>query len=91
MNKTKRIQEENEKEKEARVLSFRGLQIKSRKSFNSSIGIDPHQKTFYDHLLEKEQIDNTPIFDEPQDNNEQEDIAHDNVQEDMETPEIPIK
>ena len=55
MNKTKRIQEENEKEKEARALIFRGLQRKSRKSSNSSIGIDPHQKKFYDHLLEKEQ------------------------------------
>ena len=70
MNKTKKIQEENEKEKEARALIFRGLQRKSRKSSNSLIGIDPHQKKIYDHLLEKEQMDKNPIFDEPQDNNE---------------------
>ena len=50
MNKTKKIQEENKKEKEARAPNFRGLQIKSRKSCNSFIGIDPHQKMFYDHL-----------------------------------------
>ena len=41
MNKTKKIQEENEKEKEAQVPSFKGLERKSRKSSTSSIGIDP--------------------------------------------------
>lgn len=89
MNKTKKIQEENEKEKEARVPSFKGLQRKSHKSSNSSIGIDPHQKKFYDHLLEKEQMDKTPIFDESQDHTNQEDIAAATNQEDVVTPEIP--
>ena len=88
MHKTKNIQEENEKEKEAQVRSFKGLQRKSRKSSNSSIGIYPYQKKFYDHLLEKEQMDKTPIFDESQDYTDQEDIAAANVQEDVVTPKI---
>lgn len=67
---------------------MRGLKIKSKKSPNSSVGIDPHQKFFYDHLLEREQINNTLIFNEPQDDNIQEDIAVDNIQEDVETPKI---
>ena len=91
MNKTKNIQEENEKEKEARAPRFIGLQRKSRKSSNSSIGIDPHQKKFYNHLLEKQQMDKSHIFDEPQDNTDQEDIVASNVQEDMVTPEIPAE
>ena len=53
MNRTKKVQEENEKEKEARVPSFQGLQRKFRKSSTSSIGIDQYQKIFYDCLLEK--------------------------------------
>ena len=53
MNRTKQVQEENEKEKEARVPNFHGLQRKSRKSSTSSIGIDQHQKKFCDHLIEK--------------------------------------
>ena len=53
MNRTKKVQEENETEKEAQVPSFKGLQRKSRKSSTSSIGIDQYQKKFYDHLLEK--------------------------------------
>jgi hypothetical protein len=91
MNKTKKIQEENKKEKEAQVLSFKGLQRKSRKSSNSSIGIDTYQKKFNDHLLEKEQMDKTTIFDESQDHTDQEDIAVVNNQEYVVTPDIPTE
>ena len=90
MDKSKKIQEEKEKEKEARAPTFRGFKRKSRKSSNSSVGIDPHQKLFYDNLLEREQINNTPIFNEPQDDNIQEDIVVDNIQEDVAIPGIPV-
>ena len=64
MNRIKQVQAENEKEKEARVPNFQGLQRKSRKSSTSSIGIDQHQKKFYDHLNEREQRDKHPIFED---------------------------
>ena len=64
MNMTKQVQAEKEKEKEARVPNFQGLQRKSRKSSTSSIGIDQDQNKFHDHLIEKEQRDKHPIFEE---------------------------
>ena len=64
MNRTKKVQEGNEKEKEAQVPNFQGLQRKYRKYSTSSIGIDQHQKKFYDHLIEKEQRDKHHIFEE---------------------------
>lgn len=67
MDKAKQVQSENEKAKEARVPNFQGLQRKSRKSSNSSIGIDQNQKKFYDYINEREQRDKNPIFEEIED------------------------
>ena len=67
MDKAKQVQSKNEKAKEARVPNFQGLQSKSRKSSNSSIGIDQNQKKFYDYINEREQKDKNPIFEEIED------------------------
>ena len=64
MDKAKQVQTKNEKAKEARVPNFKGLQRKYQKYSNSSIGIDQHQKKFYDHLNEREQRDKHSIFEE---------------------------
>ena len=40
---------------------------KSRKSSNSSIGIDPNQKKFYDYINEKEERNKNPIYEEIED------------------------
>ena len=91
MNRTQKVQEENEKEKEAQIPSFKGLQRKSRKySTSSSIGIDQYQKKFYDHLLEKEQRDKHLIFEEIEDHTNQEDFASTYEQEDGDTLEVPV-
>lgn len=90
MNRTKKVQEENEKEKESRVPSFKGLQRKSRQSStSSSIGIDQYQKKFYDHILEKEQRDKHLIFKEIEDHINQEYFAATYEQEDEDTPKVP--
>ena len=88
MNRTRKVQEENEKEKEARVPSFKRLQRKSRKYSTSSIGIDQYQKKFYDHLLKKEQRDKHPIFEKIEDHINQEDFVSTYEQEDEITPEV---
>lgn len=67
MNMTQKVQEENEKENEVWFPRFKGLQRKSKKYSTSSIGIDQYQKKFYDHLLEKEQRNKHPIFEEIED------------------------
>ena len=67
MQKAKQVQEEHEKEKDARVLNFQGLERKSQKSSNSSIGIDPNQKKLYDYINEKEERDKNPIYEEIED------------------------
>ena len=67
MEKAKQVQVENEKAKEARVPNFQGLQRKSQKYSNSSIGIDPNQKKFYDYINEREERDKNPIFEEIED------------------------
>ena len=64
MEKAKQVQVEHEKAKEARVPNFQGLQRKSQKSSNSSIGIDPNQKKFYDYIKGREERDKNPIFEE---------------------------
>ena len=64
MQKVKQVQVEHEKAKEARVSNFQGLKRKSRKSSNSSIGIDPNQKKFYDYINEREERDKNPIYEE---------------------------
>jgi hypothetical protein len=74
MNRTKKAQAENEKEMEARVPNFQGLQRKSRKSSTFSIVIDQHEKKFYDHLKEREQRDKHPIFEEIEDHTHQKDF-----------------
>ena len=61
MDKSKQVQSVNEKAKEARVPNFQGLQRKSQKSSNSSIGIDQNQKKFYDYINEREQRDKNPV------------------------------
>lgn len=70
MQKAKQVQEEHEKEKEARVPNFQGLAKKSRKSSNSSIGIDPNQKKLYDYINEKEERDKNPIYEEIEDDDD---------------------
>ena len=67
MQKAKQVQVEHEKAKEARVPNFQGLQRKSQKSSNSSIGIDPNQKKFYDYINEREERDKNPIYEEIED------------------------
>ena len=47
--------------------NFQGLQRKSQKSSNSSIGIDPNQKKLYDYINEREERDKNPIFEEIED------------------------
>ena len=89
MNRTKQVQAKNEKEKEARVPNFQGLQRKSRKYSTSSMGIDQYQKRFYDHLFEKEQRDKHPIFEENEDHTNQEDFVDTYEQEDEVTPKVP--
>ena len=64
MVKAKQVQVENEKAKVARVSNFQGLQRKSQKSSNFSIGIDPNQKKLYDYINEREERDKNPIFEE---------------------------
>ena len=67
MEKAKQMQVEHKKAKEARVPNFQGLQRKYWKSSNSSIGIDPNQKKFYDYINEREERDKNPIFEEIED------------------------
>ena len=61
------------------------------KSFTSLIGIDPYQKKFNDHILEKEQMDKTHIFKETQDHTDQEGFVAANYQEDEVTPKVPVE
>ena len=101
MNRPKQAQAKNEKEKEARVPNFQGLQRKSIKSSTSSIGIDQHQKKFYDHLNEREQTDTHPIFEEIEEfedhthqkdfeaTYEEEDFAATHEDEEEDTPKAP--
>ena len=85
MNRRKQVQVENEKEKEASVPNFQGLQRKSRKYSTSSIGIDQHQNKFYDHLIEKEERDKHPIFEENEDHINQGDFEGTYKEEDFVT------
>ena len=102
MEKSKQVQVEHEKPKEARVSNFQGLQRKSWKSSNSSIGIDPNQKKFYDYINEREERDKNSIFEEIEDDDNPtyqqeydpsfgEDQAADHEDEEENIPQVPIE
>ena len=102
MDKAKQVQVEHEKAKEARVPNFQGLQRKSQKSSNSSIGIDPNQKKFYDYINERDERDKNPIFEEIEDDENTsyqkeydtsfgEDLAADHEDEEEDIPQVPVE
>jgi FtsZ-binding cell division protein ZapB len=84
------------------VPNFQGLERKSRKSSNSSIGIDPNKNKLYDYINEKEERDKNPIYEIIEDDDnptyEQEndlsfgeDQAFDHEDEEENIPQVPAK